>query len=945
MPLRCPAGAARVAPSLLASAYTPLLSPRWIPPRICTSCRARRSLRKLSTWPVRRRPTPLRYQLLTDNLRPHPHSPPPRHAYLLPSLSAASYASDRHFNYTSIRDKGKLPSRRLVILSMLTPKRRLVLSDVEVDKNDVANLTQSLQTFEYQTQEEEITDEILLFKPEELRVSRSRFMQLYKELNQAFLGTQIKEYLATTEVDFAGGLQKLRKKDALNLVLREVWKVEVAEEIAAEMDVIREKELKFRRMDLFFMMAEGGEMLQKLASENRTRIILNSQNNTLLLRGSKRAIETIERTLKTLPDLILDREVDLSPLMRVGHVNENYITAISRLTATFLELNDNKITLHSVNNYGSSNIEDAQRLVFNSVDLHLRQTYSLLGETKPTESLMGGLYPVSEDQALPWLYRGRNWSRWRSIRPPNSWRESRAADELTLEEEELSLSKPLSLEDAAHGSNINYSDLRSFLDSPPISSATPIPPTTIPEDAETSTTYHAVLGQVLHSSPNLPSIREPQSLSAVLSADPSHVLCHSVPRTVDFLSTLNPVTLRYDFKILLKFSPSPWLNPANFELLPPVEMELHINPEINEVLSLKIGAIESHNIVDILMPRNASDVRFVRRRLVRIESKTPDVERYLKSADLDVLGEERLRAGEELVLNVPKWMLKNTARDETWALDEDGNVVDEAVTPANPPASESQLEYAEEPVDEAAETVPVTYYFTGLETRSSTIFDFDGAPLIYTKVEAGASGGSYDEVILECTPDTIEYLTPLEEQRLGREDEFDDREWDEKMQQWSTEEESKIRKAADERVADTGLDFLTGGEPVEAAGEPSAIADPEAESTPVGESSVTAELEAEDAPTATEVEATADVTVDAEAAPSSEATVTDDDDARMQAELEALVSSATAESAEPSELEASEDDASAGYISDAVFHRFVKTARKLVEAVEKTHASGKKRLL
>ncbi|KAK6331141.1 hypothetical protein TWF696_003210 [Orbilia brochopaga] len=804
---------------------------------------------------------------------------------------------------------------------MPTQKRRLEHDDLAIDKNDVANLTQTLQTFEYQVHEEEVTNEILLFKPENLRVSRSRFMQLYKELNQAFLGAQIKEYLATTDLELAGGTHKLRKKDAINLVLREVWKVEVAEEIAAEMDVILEKELKFRRMDLFFMMAEGGDMLQKLASENRTRIILNSQNNTLLLKGPKRAIETIERNLKALPDLIIDKEVDLSPLMRVGHINENYITAISRLTSVFLEINDNKISLHSMNNYGSSNIEDAQRLIFNSTDLHLRQTYSLLGETKPAESLMGGLYPVTEDQALPWLYRGRNWSRWRSIRPPNLWRESRTADELTLEEEDPSLSLPPSLEDAVRGSNINYSDLRAFLDSPPTPSATSIPTTSTPETAQTSTTYHAVLGQVLHSSPHLPAVREPQSLSAVLSADPSHVLCHSVPRTIDFLSTLNPVTLRYDFKIILKFSPSPWRNPANFELLPPVEMELHINPQVNEVLSLKIGAVESHSLVDILMPRNACDLRFVRRRLVRIESRTPDVERYLKSADLDVLGEERLRAGEELVLNVPKWMLKDTAREETWALDDDGKVIDQVVpveaedSAAEPPA-DSPDEKAGEATADKADTVPVTYYFTGLETRSSTIFDFDGAPLVYTKVEAGASGGSYDEMLLECSPESIEYLTPLEEQRLGREDEFDDAEWNQKMQQWSTEEEGKLKKATDERAAadDTGVEFLMGEDSAESS----------TNTTPTAAESTEVVAEEETASTTT---------------------VTDDADARIQAELEALVNTATTTPLEAAESEVSEEDERAGHISDAVFQRFVKTARKLVEAVEKTHTSGKKRLL
>ncbi|KAF3921017.1 hypothetical protein AA313_de0200063 [Arthrobotrys entomopaga] len=763
MPLRCPAGASSwIAPSFLS--YTSQAASPRIPLRICNSCRVQLSSRGLSTRVGPRLPS--RYQLLSDRLTrfynhgyPHPAAA---------TTSVATYATDSQFGLLSTPGD-RSPARRLVVLGLPTPRRSMKLSEpLPIDKEDLDSLSQRLQTFEYKVPDEGVPNEILLFKPENLRVSRARFDQLFKDLNSAFLGPQIKEYLTQTKIDFAGGVNRMRKGDALNLVMREVWKVEVAEEIAAEEDLIREQELKFRPLDLFFMMAENGEMLQKLATRNRTRIVLDGANNKITLMGTKASLEKIENQLRTVPTKLVEREVDISALQRVGDVTNNYIPSISRLTTVFLEVEGDKMKMHGAKPYGDGNIEDAQRLLFNSLDLHLRETHSLLGETRLAQSLTGALYPVSEKQTLAWLYRGRDWYRWRSVRSPLRHPHEGLEDDIS-EPEARPLINPV------HGDHVSYTDIRTLLDSPAppdefkiaipippnakIEAATPTPqPLAPPPNAEVETTYHVVLGQILHSSPSLPTDREYKSLNDILSADPSRVLCNSVPRLVDFLSSLNPVTYTYDFKILLKFSPSPWANPTNFELLPPVEMELHMKPETNEIVGLKISAVESKGITDVMMPRNSTDLRFIRRRLAKIDGKTAEVKAYINDAYLDVLGDDRLKAGEELVLNVPRWLVKGTKREERWDLDDEGMVVGDMIVD-------------EEDVDADGEegTVPITYYFTGLETRSSTVFNFEGAPLVYSKVEAGASGGSYDEVILQCQKEQIEYLTPTEELSLGNE--------------------------------------------------------------------------------------------------------------------------------------------------------------------------------
>ncbi|KAK6516897.1 hypothetical protein TWF506_006781 [Arthrobotrys conoides] len=1049
MPLRCPAGATRAAPFV---SYTSSLTSRRIPLRICSSCRARLSFRGLSTQSDRRRPTALRYQLLADNLPSRSH----KYGLQYPAKSVAYYATNASESKPP-RRVNEMLTPKLVILG--TPAQRRSVDPLEldpVDKDQLDGLTRALQTFEFKVEEAEVSNEILLFRPESLRVSKLRFEQVLKDLDAAFLGPQVKDYLSTTEVDIAGGVSKLRKAQALNLVMRQVWGVRVDEEIAAEMDVIREKELKFERMHLFFMMMEGGDMLQKLASRNRTRIILNSKANTVVLKGTKARIEHVEHQLRDLPGRIIPDEVDISSLLRVGNVTDTYIPSISRLTSVFLEIKDEKLTLHGLKPYGPRNILDAKRLLFNSTDLHFRQMYSLLGETKFASPLTGALYPVAEDQTLPWMYRGREWCRWRSIRTPRSKTVESIEDDLSP-----TISTPLL--NPARGDTVAYNDIRSLLDSfsttspsvppPAIDSTTkeldmsaifgelepeaesesvPSPTTTstpphIPPGAEIQTSYRAVLGQILHSSPTLPKAREPRSLSDLFASNPSHVLCNSVPKILDFLSTLNPVTYKYDFKILLKFSPSPWKHPKNFELLPPVEMELQIKPDTNELQALKVAAVESHSIVDVLMPRNACDLRFVKKTLARVEGKTKQVKDYIRAAKLDVLGEDRLEAGEMLEFNLPKWMIGDAER--VAPVVELPNSEDESSELPSTTASD---------YFDPLETVPVNYFFTGLETRSSTTFDFDGSALVYTKIEAGASGGSYDEVVLECSNDQIEYLTPLEQTTIGREDEIEEervrQETMDQMMEMEAEELEKVTRTM--RARDEYLNDMQGGPvfetldraelkrkkylekverraqrraekleseklgqedgleaSIEAKGEAGSIDYGEA----TGSEAITGLEEATELEATAEIEETAEVTIESitteTEAPTEPLKSFDlggtDSESAVQADLDDLdheseTFSETRETEETlptskqptgleflygeeeevteettSEIEISQsqdsqtieqplgaavtrkqkvDDEDSEIISDAVFQRFVHTARKLVEAVETTES-------
>src|SRR5438445_2424767 len=63
--------------------------------------------------------------------------------------------------------------------------------------------------------------------------------------------------------------------------------------------------------------------------------------------------------------------------------------------------------------------------MFDSHELRFRTSFSLVIDSsfspgaESSDNLRGSLYRIAQDQALTWLMRGRDWSRWRSVKTKN----------------------------------------------------------------------------------------------------------------------------------------------------------------------------------------------------------------------------------------------------------------------------------------------------------------------------------------------------------------------------------------------------------------------------------------------------------------------------------------------------------------------------------------------
>ena len=154
----------------------------------------------------------------------------------------------------------QLKNRKLLILEMPTKRQRKHTVSpplTEVAAEEVASLSSYLLVFEDKADTYQLAIEIT--KPTELRVSRLRFQQIADQLSTQFLKPQLSSY-----VNYIHELQKIapvRSTDSkgclITRILKDLWKIEISEEIHEREDLIVEKKATMSKEDIFFLIGQS----------------------------------------------------------------------------------------------------------------------------------------------------------------------------------------------------------------------------------------------------------------------------------------------------------------------------------------------------------------------------------------------------------------------------------------------------------------------------------------------------------------------------------------------------------------------------------------------------------------------------------------------------------------------------------------------------------------
>ena len=232
----------------------------------------------------------------------------------------------------------------------------------------------------------------------------------------------------------------------------------------------------------------------------------------------------------------------------------------------------------------------------------------------------------------------------------------------------------------------------------------------------------AILGQVLFptpisntekTSPKQPKDKGPRELITL------------VPGLVNSLENLgldNLITKTWsEESLLIRLTPSPEkILSVPLEGIPDLEIRIFLD-STNQTTSIHEVRLVREKELDLLLPQNTTDLRFVRRSCVhsRKGGLDPSIEQFIQNSKLDIWGTGRLKTPCDLTLSIPPHALGPSHDSLTFRGFENENV---------------------------------RYTFASLEHRSKIGVPFhqpgSWADLTYTSIEAGKIGGRRDELVV-----------------------------------------------------------------------------------------------------------------------------------------------------------------------------------------------------
>lgn len=157
-------------------------------------------------------------------------------------------------------------------------------------------------------------------------------------------------------------------------------------------------------------------------------------------------------------------------------------------------------------------------------------------------------------------------------------------------------------------------------------------------------------------------------------------------------------------------------------IFPDLDISLDINRRSEKVSHASSRLVFPECEVDILLPDEGTDVKFISRSFVSLsEPLSPRISTFIENSNLNVFGQERLRTPTGLTISVPSHAIrpvpgtKNDATDKTIGSGMGSDIL-------------------------------VNYTFARLEHRSSFSGKLSGASVQYTVIEAGKTGGKREEL-------------------------------------------------------------------------------------------------------------------------------------------------------------------------------------------------------
>lgn len=368
----------------------------------------------------------------------------------------------------------------------------------------------------------------------------------------------------------------------------------------------------------------------------------------------------------------------------------------------------------------STRADAARRLLLTSSRASDKSTKRLFYDEHPTP-LIAVTFPPTD--SMPWNYRQKEWVRWTSptskgLAPSNQT--DKPLQDLTSPWLLGTNNEEINAPESARRVVDFMRDFRT-------------PPSLPPLRKKASKLYNAIgMWEEVYSYPT--SIVVGYVLHEVLESHKASIMpiknatiddsifLPAAPRLSNLLRSWNIMDGELQDSLVMRFIPSPWTTagPKPLQELPPVEIDLSVNPDTSPELR-DVKAIVDSAALNIMLPDRTVDLQFRQRGISQLSPsllpRYPQITEFIRSSQLDP-SKGRVKTPTGLILPVAH--MHTDGRHNS--------------------SSPNHME--------------IEYLFAGLEFRSTLVFESEGLVLSYTSIECGKADGRRGEFSLH--KDTFE---------------------------------------------------------------------------------------------------------------------------------------------------------------------------------------------
>lgn len=238
-------------------------------------------------------------------------------------------------------------------------------------------------------------------------VSEKRYQQLYHDIIRAYTVPQLRDFVKQN--DSLAPCSSWRKTILSKYILDSLWKLQPSADISESSDVIVENSISLPLRDLFLIVARNGQLARSW-TKSGSKIVVLPDKQQIVIRSTQDTFKWIQISMMNALNNVITKEFDLTPLADTVNVEELPLAMIQRLSDTYIERVGTRLVASAL---GRKSLNRAERFIWGSVGYTPRLVESYLLDTNSENTGRGAFGKLIHDDALPWLDRDKEWSRWK----------------------------------------------------------------------------------------------------------------------------------------------------------------------------------------------------------------------------------------------------------------------------------------------------------------------------------------------------------------------------------------------------------------------------------------------------------------------------------------------------------------------------------------------------